>query len=148
LFEELTVVRRALPGRGRDRHPREEDERCRTSASRLMPPDPGRSHLLTRDDSGCGLSEVRRDGGLAARRVGTTCPRASEPSSGPRRVTGRPHERCLIRSTPPPETLDGRHITTDKPALGVAPNIRLHSRRRHLSTRRATLVLAVRGEPA
>jgi hypothetical protein len=87
-------------GRGRDRHPREEDELCHTNASRLVPPDPGRSQLPTGDDSGRGHSEGRRDDGLAARRVETRCPRASEPSSGPQRVPGRPHERCLIRAPP------------------------------------------------
>jgi hypothetical protein len=96
LFQELTIILRALPvvaatdilGR-------------KMSAAR---PTPAAWCRRIRVDRSCQLvmaavadvSEGRRDGGLAARRVETTRPRASEPSSGPQRVADRPHERFLI----------------------------------------------------
>jgi hypothetical protein len=90
-------------GRDRDQRPRVEDDRWHTNASRRVLRHRGRWQMSTGGGTGRARSEGRRGVDPAARRAGTRCPIASEPSSGPRTAAGRPHERCLPREPPAPE---------------------------------------------
>ena len=84
-------------GRGRDQHPRVEDDRWHTNASRRVLRHRGRWQMPTGGGNGRARGEGRRDVGPAARRAGTTCPKANEPSSRPQTAAGRPHEGCPLR---------------------------------------------------
>ena len=108
-------------GRARDQDPRVADDRWHTNASRRVFRHRGRSQMPAGGGNGRARSVGRRDVGPAVRRAGTTCPTASEPSSGPRRAAGRPHGRRLIRSRLLPKTLDSLHVTAKEPGTGCSP---------------------------
>ncbi len=128
-------------GRGRDQHPRVEDDRWHTNASRRVLRHRGRWQMPTGGGNGRARGEGRRDVGPAARRAGTTCPKRVGPAQSLEQRRVDLTSAVCSESRLLTKTLDSLHVTVNKPGTGCS------SEHTHLSRRRSFgPVMGIRGE--